>query len=72
MFAVPTRKRATSSMGRCVADKPMRTSFEFRVSSFEFRLAERVAQTSCFQAFDGEREVRTAFVADDGMNLIED
>ena len=37
--AEPTRKRATSSIGRCVADKPMRISLEFRIRSFGLRIS---------------------------------
>ena len=53
----PTRKRATSSMGFCVADRPMRCSFR---------------PTSASQPLEREREMRAALVAGDGVDLVDD
>ena len=73
MFALPTRKRATSSMGRCVADKPMRINgISISISDFEFVCELSAVADQLFQAFDGEREMRAAFVADYRMNLVND
>ena len=53
----PTRKRATVSIGRCVADRPMRTSGD---------------SADLLQAFERQREMRAAPRADDGVNLVHD
>ena len=55
--AVPTRNRATSSIGFCVADRPMRCT---RPSA------------TCLQPLERQGEVRTAARADHGVNLVDD
>ena len=54
----PTRKRATSSIGFCVADRPMRTSGSPR--------------TSRLQPLEREREVAAALARGDGVDLVDD
>ena len=53
---VPTRKRATSSTGFCVADRPMRSSGDRPPA----------------QPFQAQRKMRPAARADDGVDLIDD
>ena len=53
----PTRKRAISSIGFCVADRPMRVG-----GSPHERL----------EPLEREREVRAALVAGDGVDLVDD
>ncbi len=55
---------ATSSIGRCVAESPMRVKGEFR------RLVRMLAH-ELFETFDRKREMRTALVADDRVNFVD-
>ena len=55
--SLPARNCATSSMGFCVAERPMRTGGR---------------STKRFQPFERKRQMRAALVVRHGMNLIDD